>query len=343
MVQRKVGDESVGPWLQKLRHGVVWLAIALVFGAQAGSSAQDPPPAAPGRTVTLEDVKVTPVEGPSWLEHLNRPMLESSMGETGVWGPSPVQEEGAAPYLLSLPADFARRPMTVTGADLYNLSCRGCHGPRGEGLPPEINSMIAPVQATSAQLILERMKKSGAPISSTVARQLAEQSQTLLLQRIHNGGQNMPAFPQLTQPEVEALVAYLNLLVGIPGAQNKQVQLQMPVAHAGEDLVKGTCHTCHAATGLNPTQAEILQGAVPPLSTLPKRVDIRQFVQKVVAGRPIVMGDLDQRYRGRMPVFYYLTPEQAAAAYVYLSRYAPGTISRSQTGWTQLPARRRNP
>jgi hypothetical protein len=67
-----------------------------------------------------------------------------------------------------------------------------------------------------------------------------------------------------------------------------------------------------------------------PLGTLPKRVDIRQFVQKVVVGRPIVMGDLDVRYRGRMPVFYYLKPEEAAAAYMYLSGHPSGEVSQSR-------------
>ena len=122
---------------------------------------------------------------------------------------------------------------------------------------------------------------------------------------------------------MRALVAYLDQLVGIPNAEEKQIALEIPVAHVGEDLVKGTCHICHAATGPNPTPEEILQGAIPPLGVLLKRVGPQQFVQKVRLGRPITMGQLDQQYRGRMPVFYYLTPDEAAAAYVYLQRYPP--------------------
>ncbi len=271
-------------------------------------------------TVPLLHVHVTPVEGPSWLEHLDRPLKDSSMGQTGLWGPSPVQEQGAAPYNLTLPLQGTR---TVSGADLYRLSCRGCHGERGEGAPPEINSIIAPVQATSPELILARMKKSGAPISTTVAKQLATQSKTALLNRIHNGGQNMPPFPQLTPVEVQALIAYLDLLVGIPGSESKQIAVEMPVAHLGEDLAKATCHTCHAATGPNPTPDEMLHGAIPPLAVLPKRLDLEQFVQKVTVGRPIVMGNLDLQYRGRMPVFYYIKSDEAAAVYLYLERYPP--------------------
>ncbi|MGI9104499.1 MAG: c-type cytochrome [Terriglobales bacterium] len=243
------------------------------------------------------------------------------MGQTGLWGPSPVQEEGAGPYNVALPPQGS---ITVGGADLYRINCRECHGERGEGAPPEINSILAPVQATSPDLILARMKKSGAPISTTVARQLASQSKASLLHRIHNGGTNMPPFPQLTSSEVDALVAYLDLLVGIPGSENKQMTVAIPVAHLGEDLVKSTCHICHAATGSNPAPSAMLQGAIPPLAVLPSRLDLEQFVQKVTVGRPIVMGDLDMRYRGRMPVFYYLKPDEVAAAYLYLEKYPPG-------------------
>lgn len=326
-----------GPVLSRWLRFAFFAVVLFAHQTVGGQSGAEPPTATQprsARTIALGNVKVTAVEGPSWLEHLQRPMFESSMGETGVWGPSPMQEQGAGPFLLSLPADFAERPLSMSGADLYRLSCRGCHGARGEGVPPEINSMIAPVQATSTELILERMKKSGAPISTAVARQLASQSQTLLLQRIHNGGVNMPAFPQLSPPEVQALVAYLDLLVGIPGAQNRQVKLEVPVAHVGEDLAKGTCHICHAATGLNPTPEQVLKGVVPPLAALPRRVDMRQFVQKVVAGRPIAMGTLDLQYRGRMPVFYYLKVEEAAAAYEYLNRDLSSELGQSHRDGT---------
>lgn len=324
-------DRSAELQMRGNRRGFALLVILVVLcqaassrsAAHAASAAQNHHPTA----LPLGHVQVTPVQGPSWLEHLGRPMNESSMGQTGLWGPSPIQEQGAAPFNLTLPLEGS---LSLSGADLYRLSCRGCHGERGEGAPPEINSIIAPVQATSTELILARMKKSGAPISTTVARQLAAQSKASLLHRIHSGGQNMPGFPQLTPMEVQALVAYLDLLVGIPGAESKQMTLEMPVPHVGEDLVKATCHICHAATGPNPTPNEILRGAIPPLAVLPKRLDVQQFVQKVTIGRPIIMGNLDLEYRGRMPVFYYLKPNEVAAAYVYLEHYPPGAVSHLQ-------------
>lgn len=301
------------------RHLSIALGIMLLVQVAADPSAAQGPKQS-HNAVKLENVEITPVQGPSWLEHISRRLNESSMGQTGLLGPTPVPEQETAPSEGTLPPGGM---LSLAGADLYKLSCRGCHGERGEGAPPEINSMVDPVRATSVELIMARMKRVGAPVSENVARQLASQAETSLLQRINKGGQNMPAFPQLSREEVRALVAYLDQLVGIPNAEEKQIRLEVPIAHVGEDLVKGTCHTCHAATGPNPTPAEILQGAIPPLSVLLKRVDLQQFVEKVRRGRPIVMGQLDQQYRGRMPVFYYLTPEEAAAAYVYLQRYPP--------------------
>lgn len=309
-----------------------YLAVCFViFGLSYLADTQSEPGSAatrrnhPAARVKLAHVEASPVQGQSWLEHLGRRMNESSMGSmgvTGILGPSAPQE--AAPF-KPLGSSFL-----VSGADLYRLSCRGCHGDHGEGVPPEINSMIDPIRATSADLILERMKKVGAPISGGVARQLASQSEDALLQRIHNGGQNMPGFPQLSRREVQALVTYLDLLAGIRNAENKQMTIEIPVDHVGEDLVKGTCHICHAATGSNPRPEEIMAGAIPPLGVLTQRLDEQQFVQKVTAGRPIVMGDLHIQYRGRMPVFSYLTPDQAAAAYLYLERYPPGATLNSR-------------
>ena len=316
-----------------LIRAVPYFAIGLIVvvcqaaGNQSGTAAPATAQDHDQKPVPLKSLQVTPIEGPSWLEHLGRHMSESSMGETGLVGPSPIQEQGAVPYEVSLPPGGS---IPLRGVDVYRLSCRGCHGERGEGVPPEINSIIDPVRATSSELILARMKKVGAPVSSAVARQLASQAEGSLLRRIHNGGQNMPPFPQLSTEEVQALVAYLDLLVGIPKAEARQMTVTVPLAHAGEDLVKGTCRTCHSSTGANPTPGEILRGAIPPLSVLLTRVTAQQFVQKVTVGRPIVMGDLDQQYRGRMPVFYYLKPEDAAAAYVYLEHYPPGTISPSR-------------
>jgi hypothetical protein len=66
-----------------------------------------------------------------------------------------------------------------------------------------------------------------------------------------------------------------------------------------------------------------LEGAIPPLATLTTRVGLPDFVRKVTKGAPIIMGTPPTSYRGRMSVFVYLSQDEAAAAYLYLSRYPP--------------------
>ena len=90
-----------------------------------------------------------------------------------------------------------------------------------------------------------------------------------------------------------------------------------------EHIVKSTCHVCHSSTGTNPTPQQIFEGAIPPLSALSTRVGLPAFVRKVTSGAPITMGTPPVQYRGRMPVFYYLTQDEASAAYMYLSAYPP--------------------
>ena len=65
---------------------------------------------------------------------------------------------------------------------------------------------------------------------------LATQSNTALLDRFHKGGQDMPPFPQLSEPEIRALLAYLRQLAGIPGAEKGQVAINESPADVGEQI-----------------------------------------------------------------------------------------------------------
>ncbi len=269
----------------------------------------------------MSDVSATPVSGESWINHLHRPFGVTSMGKTGRLGPAALAD-GAMPAGWQLgflpPSPEAVR---LQGEDLYRLNCRGCHGEAGLGAPPEINSVINPVRATSVSLVLERMKKAGMDMTPAAASELAKQAQDALLQRLHNGGQSMPAFPHLDEAEMRALIAYLRQLAGVPGAT--QLSVTEPAERVGEHIVKSTCHTCHDATGPNPTPEQLERGAIPPLQTLTTRTDEVQFLRKVTAGAPILMGDPATLHRGRMPVFYYLTREEAADVYLYLTADPP--------------------
>lgn len=301
--------------------------IALACLAALGLRARAIDTSNPARTF---DIPVTAVAGESWLSHLHRSFGDTSMGKTGHLGPPPPEagEEGVR-WHPAASLGFAPQSVTLHGADLYRINCRGCHGEDGLGAPPEINSVINPVRATSVTLVMQRMKDRGMEMSQGDAAELAKQSKAALLQRLHKGGENMPPFPHLSEIEIAALLAYLNQLAGLPGAQSGQVTLKSSPVRVGEHIVKSTCHTCHDAAGPNPTPEQLEDGAIPPLETLTTRTSLSEFVRKVTAGTPIVMGRPPTPHRGRMPIFYYLSEDEAADVYLYLTLYPPSELADS--------------
>jgi mono/diheme cytochrome c family protein len=272
-----------------------------------------------GQTDGVRDISVTAVEGESWIRHLNRSFNETSMGKTWELGPAPGGENSS--WQLKLSPFYATQTVTLHGSDLYRLSCRGCHGNLGYGAPPEINSIIGPVQSTSVAATMDRMKKSGREMSRSDVTAMAKESKVILLQRLHKGGESMPP-PSLSDAEIRSLIPYLEQLSDVPGGKN-QIAVKESSYRVGEHIVKSTCHVCHSATGPNPNPQQILEGAIPPLSTLTTRASLSDFVRKVTSGAPIIMGTPPTPYRGRMPVFLYFSQDEAAAAYMYLALYAP--------------------
>lgn len=249
------------------------------------------------------------------------------MGKTWRLGrPPDPAPESVFPVGFSRRSDsISRRPATRTlqGSDLYRINCEGCHGETGRGAPPEIGSLIEPIRATSAILVEERIKKIGMGLSHREIVEMANQSKSALLARLHKGGEDMPSFHYLARAEIRSLVAYLKQLAGVPGAQNQQIAIPESHARVGELIVKSTCHICHAATGTDASPAELLAGLIPPLSALPARVDQAALVRKVTRGAPVIMGATPSPYRGRMPVFAYLTEDEANDVYEYLTHYSP--------------------
>lgn len=282
-----------------------------------------------GQTARTKEPAVTPVQGESWINHLNRPFNQTAMGKTGRLGPPPPVPRTKAPPLPTLTAGYGSQTKLLHGSDLYRLNCYGCHRENGLGAPPEINSVINPVRSTSTAVIMEQMKERGKRlgmemnISRADADALAKQSHDAIIQRLHKGGQDMPPFPQLSEAEIRTLEAYLRALAAVPGAEKAQRTVPETPARVGELIVKATCHICHSATGQNPTPEQLIAGAIPPLSALTNRTSMQDFVRKVTRGATITMGRDPAPYRGRMPVFDYLSEEEAADAYLYLTLYPP--------------------
>jgi mono/diheme cytochrome c family protein len=301
------------------------MSTLLMLAGRCAYAQVDRPGTAAQRGSVGKEAGVTAVAGESWLTHLNRPFNETSMGKTWRLGPpAPSAEETTPQGQADGPSAAAsQQTLTLHGSDLYRMNCQGCHGESGEGTPPEINSVINPVRATSVELVMARMKVAGMEIGRADAVKLAQQSKTALLQRLHNGGENMPPFPHLNEAEVNSLLAYLKQLAAVPGAEREQLAVKESRLRVGEHIVKSTCHTCHAATGPDPSPQQIWNGEIPPLSTLTLRKRRPEFIRKVTRGAPVLMGASPMLYRGRMPVFYYLSEDEAADVYLYLTLYPP--------------------
>ena len=152
---------------------------------------------------------VTAVSGESWLLHLGRSFDNTSMGKTGRLGPGPQADGTPVPTPVAAVASLGDEG-ALRGSDLYRLNCRGCHGEAGLGAPPEINSVINPVRATSVPLVLARVKNAGMDMSYGDAAKLAQQSKAAIMDRLHKGGENMPAFSHLSDAEIASLLAYRN-------------------------------------------------------------------------------------------------------------------------------------
>jgi mono/diheme cytochrome c family protein len=277
-----------------------------------------------GQTVTPKEAPVTIVAGESWLNHIHRRFEETSMGKTGRLGPpASATGEEMPGFQLEISPDLPSQNVTVSGSDLYRLNCQACHGESGLGAPPEINSVINPVRASSVVAVKERMKKVGMDISRSDAEKLALEAKAALLERLQDGGQDMPPFRHLSGKEIGSLTAYLKQLAGIAGAEKNQVATKESSLRIGEHIAKSTCHICHSASGTNPGARQLSDGAIPPLDTLTTRLSEHEFVRKVTRGAPIIMGDPALPHRGRMPVFYYLREDEAADVYLYLKAYPP--------------------
>jgi mono/diheme cytochrome c family protein len=281
----------------------------------AGSSNEQSAP--PAKTKTGEPV-VTPVAGPSWLNRLGLRYGETSLGRTAAtYGPPPTQRP-SPPSAVPLPVG---RPVELSGADLYRLNCQSCHGAEGTGSPAEIKSVLGLVQGSSLELVRQRLNQTGTS-SGSEARAQATKARTDLYQRIRKGGQRMPALAHLQEADINAIYAYLTRLAGAPDAP-PQSRRPTGWARLGEHVVKGTCHICHDAVGPRPSGQALMQGTIPPFTTLLEDKPVVDFVTKVRRGAPVVMGDAAFHYRGRMPVFPFLQDLEVAAAYMYLVDYPP--------------------
>lgn len=306
---RSPGDEV------RLIRRILIAGIAIFLPLAERAFAADQAPGEPP-VRTVKGLRITPVEGDSWLRHLGIPFIASNMGRVANWGPS---RAGAANQPASEGADG---DFVVSGEDLYRLNCQSCHKPDGSGVPPEINSLIGPIQATSPVMIRAQMKQRGMELDARTLSKLVSQADMAIHTRLQNGGEKMPPFGHLAPEEVAALRAYLEELAGVPGADRRQIRLSEPSGRVGEHLVKGTCHICHEASGPGLAVGVGMTESIPSLASLPVERFPYEVIRKVREGisrpSPLMIGN-----HGQMPIFSALGTEEVAAAYAYLVRYPP--------------------
>lgn len=289
------------------------LTLTALFAFNAGEGTQKPPWPNAG-----DDRIVTPVAGPSWLTHLGIPLGRTSLGQgAGRYGPGPDQNRPPRHESLGV-----RRTIEINGADLYRLNCQACHSEEGTGRPPEIRSVLGPVQGASLALVRKRLQQQHSPSADKAARAEAGRARADVLTRMHEGGRRMPPRDYLQEADMRMLFAYLTQLAGAPDRERQSTRV-VSWARLGEVAVKGTCHICHDAVGPRPTGPAMLRGAIPSLESLLTTKSVSDFVRKARSGEVVSMADPGLLHRGRMPVFYYLRDEEIAAAYVYLATYPP--------------------
>jgi len=303
-------------WLALVAGLFVGMTLTVVGG---GSSHEQAVPASkPPEPV------VTAVAGPSWLNRLGLTYGDSSLGRSAAtYGPPP--SPSASPQRPPQPgaALAVGRPVLLSGADLYRLNCQSCHRAEGTGSLPEIKSVLGLVQGSSVEFVRQHLKQEGKAAAGSAARAQAARARADLYQRIQKGGQRMPALAHLQETDIDVLYVYLTELAGAADA-SPQSRRTTSWARLGEHVVKGTCHICHDAVGPRPSgQARLIQGTIPPLTTILEDKPVADFVTKVRSGAPVMTGDPAFHYRGRMPVFSYLQDVEVAAAYMFLVNYPP--------------------
>ncbi len=130
----------------------------------------------------------------------------------------------------------------------------------------------------------------------------------------------MPSFTHLNDQEVAALIGYLKRMVWFPDTRASDDLLALSTGRVGEHVVKGTCHTCHDATGPG-RHAMMMRGIIPSLASMPEEESFDDLVGKVRQGisPPMMMATGPSK----MPKLPYLTPQELAAGIVYLRDYPP--------------------
>lgn len=110
--------------------------------------------------------------------------------------------------LVTMPSPVVAQEETnvdqlVEGQDLYLENCSGCHQPAGVGLPPQFPPLLDNPDVDDADYVAD-------VVMNGLSGQIEANGQT------YDGV--MPSFPTLDETQIEAIVAYLQNDLVVPGA-----------------------------------------------------------------------------------------------------------------------------
>ncbi len=248
----------------------------------------------PARAAESSTEPVTAPTGASLIAKLKTGVDWTTFGRAG-------EGQEASATLGAKPAgsSWLRDGFELTGADLYRLDCRSCHGPDAKGS----RSGIPPLQDAFAR--------------SGDTKAGPDEGELRVRHRLLTGGNVMPPFNHLTSQEVNVLLGYLHWLANGAKGTPPSAQVHQPADRVGEHIVKSTCQVCHDAVS-GPWRQPVDQQTVVPLTQMTELLSVKQFVRKVRTGSPVAGNP-----HGRMPRLGYLSPQELEAAYVYLTAYPP--------------------
>lgn len=277
-------------------------------GATESLSTKTKEPApAPAPAYDADLSMVTPVKGPGWIVGYLKDKIENS----------PLGHQGGTEVAAATDVKPGVDGFVVSGADIYRVSCRSCHGPRAEGDMPVIPGIVSTISGTSKALLSAQLEKQmGKPPAPAMVAQITQMSKQNILKRMHAGGEKMPPFAHLQPKEIEAVLAYVRSLAG--EKPKHPLRIHESTARMGELIVQGTCHTCHPATGPGAHELVMKKDIVPSLATIPDR-PLEMVTQKVHTGNVSETGAEKRKFKNRMPAFPYLSNQEIAAAYKYLA------------------------
>jgi mono/diheme cytochrome c family protein len=252
--------------------------------------------ALPAALLAADATTVTPASGPSLIAKLKTGVDWTAFGRAGGGDATATAGGGGDPAAFAGDSRWLVDGFALTGADLYRMNCRSCHGPAGQGA----RSGIPPIVGALAK------GAPGEPVGEVRVRH-----------RLVEGGRVMPVFSHLQADEVNLLLGHLRTLAGEAGAASAAT-LRQSAARVGEHVVKANCQICHDAVA-GPARQPADRGLI-PLAEMTTRFSASELVRKVRTGSPEVVRDTPH---GRMPRVDYLTAEELAAAYVYLVGFPP--------------------